>query len=59
MIRRHWWFARSRSSSTGRANCKLWAPDLPFEVIGGDTDQRRTTWLVSNCPLKLVNYESC
>ena len=40
-----------------RANCKMWAPDLPFEVIDGDPDLRRTTWLVSNCPLKLVNYE--
>ena len=34
-----------------------WASDLPFEVIGGDADTRRTSWLVSNCPLKLVNYE--
>ncbi|HXD87723.1 MAG TPA: SNF2-related protein, partial [Urbifossiella sp.] len=37
---------------------KLWAPDLPFETFDGGTDQRRTTWLVSNCPLKLINYES-
>lgn len=36
---------------------RLWAPDLPFEVIGGDYQSRRTSWLVSNCPLKLVNYE--
>jgi SNF2 family DNA or RNA helicase len=36
---------------------RLWAPDLPFEVIAGDTAARRTAWLVSNCPLKLVNYE--
>src|SRR5262249_5985577 len=36
---------------------RLWAPDLPFEVVAGDTAARRTTWLVSNCPLKLVNYE--
>jgi SNF2 family DNA or RNA helicase len=36
---------------------KLWAEDLPFEVIGGDADDRRTGWIVSNCPLKLVNYE--
>jgi SNF2 family DNA or RNA helicase len=34
-----------------------WAPDVPFEVIGGDADARRASWLVSNCPLKLVNYE--
>ena len=37
---------------------KLWAPDVPFESFEGGTEQRRTTWLVSNCPLKLINYES-
>jgi SNF2 family DNA or RNA helicase len=37
---------------------RLWAPDVPFEVLEGDPDQRRTAWLVSNCPLKLVNYET-
>ncbi len=37
---------------------KLWAPDLPFEVIGGDTADRRRSWTVSNCPLKLINYET-
>jgi SNF2 family DNA or RNA helicase len=36
---------------------RSWAEDLPFEVVLGDTDARRATWLVSNCPLKLVNYE--
>jgi len=36
---------------------KMWAHDLPFEVFGGDTQARRATWTVSNCPLKLVNYE--
>ena len=36
---------------------RLWAEDLPFEVIGGDTETRRAMWRVSNCPLKLVNYE--
>src|SRR5262245_10937165 len=36
---------------------KMWAPDLPFEVVGGDTETRRAQWTVSNCPLKLVNYE--
>ena len=36
---------------------RTWAEDLPFEVIGGDTDTRRAMWRVSNCPLKLVNYE--
>jgi SNF2 family DNA or RNA helicase len=37
---------------------KLWAPDLPFETFGGDAEQRRATWFVSNCPLKLINYET-
>jgi SNF2 family DNA or RNA helicase len=36
---------------------KLWAGDLPFEVFNGDTQTRRAMWTVSNCPLKLVNYE--
>ena len=36
---------------------RTWAADLPFEIIGGDTDTRRAAWRVSNCPLKLVNYE--
>jgi SNF2 family DNA or RNA helicase len=37
---------------------RLWAPDIPFEVFDGDPDHRRTAWLVSNCPLKLINYEA-
>jgi SNF2 family DNA or RNA helicase len=37
---------------------KMWAPEIPFESFDGDPDQRRTMWLVSNCPLKLVNYET-
>ncbi len=36
---------------------RLWAPDVPFEVITGDTETRRAIWHVSNCPLKIVNYE--
>jgi SNF2 family DNA or RNA helicase len=36
---------------------RTWAEDVPFEVIGGDVEARRASWLVSNCPLKLVNYE--
>jgi SNF2 family DNA or RNA helicase len=36
---------------------RMWAEDLPFEVIGGDAGERRSAWLVSNCPLKLINYE--
>jgi SNF2 family DNA or RNA helicase len=37
---------------------KLWAPDVPLEVIEGEPEQRRSMWLISNCPLKLVNYET-
>src|SRR5204863_2173111 len=37
---------------------KMWAPDIPFETFEGDPDERRTMWLVSNCPLKLINYET-
>jgi SNF2 family DNA or RNA helicase len=36
---------------------RMWGEDLPFEIVGGDADCRRASWLVSNCPLKLVNYE--
>lgn len=36
---------------------RSWAEDLPFEVITGDADARRASWLVSNCPLKVINYE--
>ncbi len=37
---------------------KMWAPDVPFEVISGDTADRRRIWTVSNCPLKIINYET-
>lgn len=37
---------------------KMWSPDVPFETIDGEPERRRTAWLVSNCPLKLVNYET-
>ncbi len=37
---------------------KQWAPDLPFEAFDGDAEDRRRTWLVSNSPLKLINYEA-
>lgn len=36
---------------------RLWAPDLPFEVISGDYETRKACWHKSNCPVKLVNYE--
>ena len=37
---------------------KSWAPDLPFETIEGDREKRRSAWYTSNCPLKIVNYET-
>ncbi|MBZ5782108.1 SNF2-related protein, partial [Klebsiella aerogenes] len=37
---------------------KLWAPDIPHEVFPQEPELRRTAWKVSNCPLKLINYES-
>ena len=36
---------------------RTWAEDVPFEVIGGDTEARRFAWRSSPCPLQLVNYE--
>ncbi|WP_020468624.1 DEAD/DEAH box helicase [Zavarzinella formosa] len=36
---------------------KLWASDLPNEIFAGDTELRRATWFVSNCPVKITNYE--
>ena len=37
---------------------KMWAPDIPFETFEGDPEDRRRLWQVSNCPLKLINYET-
>ena len=36
---------------------RTWAEDVPFEVIGGDTQERRAQWFASKFPVKLVNYE--
>jgi SNF2 family DNA or RNA helicase len=36
---------------------KLWASDLPYEVIGGEVAARKVQWFASRCPVKLVNYE--
>jgi SNF2 family DNA or RNA helicase len=36
---------------------KLWASDLPYEIIGGEAAARKAQWLASRCPVKLVNYE--
>ncbi len=37
---------------------ELWAADLPHEIISGDANTRRSSWLVTNTPLKLINYET-
>ena len=36
---------------------RMWAEDVPYEVLGGDTRTRQAQWFGSNSPLKLVNYE--
>ncbi|MSR30713.1 MAG: DEAD/DEAH box helicase [Gemmataceae bacterium] len=36
---------------------KIWAPDLPFEVIYGNAEERKISWQVTNTQVKLVNYE--
>jgi SNF2 family DNA or RNA helicase len=36
---------------------RLWAEDVPYEIIAGDAQARRAAWQVSKCPVKLVNYE--
>ncbi len=36
---------------------RLWAEDVPFEVIGGDLQARKASWFASKCPVKLINYE--
>ena len=35
----------------------LWADDVPYEILGGDTRHRQAQWLTSKSPVKLVNYE--
>ncbi|MCI0378860.1 MAG: DEAD/DEAH box helicase [Gemmataceae bacterium] len=36
---------------------RIWAEDVPYEIVGGDTKARRAQWFASRCPLKIVNYE--
>jgi SNF2 family DNA or RNA helicase len=36
---------------------RTWGSDVPYEVIGGDTQTRRAQWFGSRCPVKLINYE--
>ena len=36
---------------------RLWAEDVPYEIVGGDTRTRQAQWFGSKSPVKLVNYE--
>jgi SNF2 family DNA or RNA helicase len=36
---------------------RMWAEDVPYEIIGGDTRTRQAQWFASNSFVKLVNYE--
>lgn len=36
---------------------KIWAEDMPYEIIAGDLPTRKFQWLASKCPVKLINYE--
>jgi SNF2 family DNA or RNA helicase len=57
MIRRALLVCPKSLVSNWARELRSWAEDVPFEIISGDADNRRASWLVSNCPLKLVNYE--
>lgn len=36
---------------------RLWAEELPFVVIEGDTDRRKLTWTMPGVPVLIANYE--
>ncbi len=36
---------------------KLWAQELPFLTIEGDSDRRRMQWSMPGVPLRIANYE--
>ena len=36
---------------------RLWAPEIPFEVVTGNSEERKRSWQLSNVPVKIVNYE--
>jgi len=36
---------------------RLWAPEIPCEVITGNSEERRRSWQLSNAPVKIANYE--
>lgn len=36
---------------------RLWAEELPFVVLEGDTERRRLTWTMPGIPVLIANYE--
>ncbi|GIX03387.1 MAG: helicase [Planctomycetaceae bacterium] len=36
---------------------RLWAEELPFVVVEGDTDRRKLTWTMPGIPVLIANYE--
>jgi SNF2 family DNA or RNA helicase len=34
-----------------------WAPELPLTIIEGDQTKRRWQWQLSDCPIRIANYE--
>ena len=36
---------------------RLWAEELPFVVVEGDTDRRKITWTMPGIPVLIANYE--
>ncbi|MDZ4688998.1 MAG: DEAD/DEAH box helicase [Planctomycetaceae bacterium] len=36
---------------------RMWAEELPFVVVEGDTDRRKITWTMPGIPVLLANYE--
>lgn len=35
----------------------LWAPEIPIQIIEGDTTKRQWQWTLHDVPLKIANYE--
>lgn len=36
---------------------KLWAEEIPFTVVEGDSNRRKIIWNMPNIPVKIANYE--
>jgi SNF2 family DNA or RNA helicase len=36
---------------------RMWAEELPFVVVEGDTDRRKITWTMPGIPVLIANYE--